>query len=166
MRVCVELMMTNIDDDEHFRRELGAPAVEEHAGHLDLVDFVRVMLSEEAQPGDSVLAVNDQILALRLTEKADGVRVPHFLKAQRLIGEEQHGTRNHRLGNHGLIEIDDLFDLLTIQDTLKASLVSFDARNELGDLIMLRDPALRDLFSLEVIPAGKPNLIQKISRLI
>src|SRR5207249_1949208 len=145
-----------VNDDEHLRRELCAPAVEEHAGHLDLIDFVRMMLSEEAQPGDPVLPVNDQILALRLAQVPDGVGTVQLAEGQGFVSEEQHGTRNHRLGDHGLIEIDDLFDLLAIQDTLKTSLVSFDARNELSGLIMLRDPALWDLFSLEVVPAGKP----------
>ncbi|NJL16208.1 MAG: hypothetical protein HC938_02450 [Nitrospira sp.] len=118
------------------------------------------------QPGKSMLSVDHQILALRFAQMADGIRAVCLLKAKRFIGKEKHGARNHWLGDDGFIKIDDLLNLLAIQDTLKSFFASLDSRNELRYLIVFRELGLLDLLTLEIVPAGKPNLVQEFTRLI
>ena len=63
MRVGVELMMTNISVAKS-----SLLAVEDHAGHVDGLRFVRALVQVELQRGQAVLAVDDQELAVRLLQ--------------------------------------------------------------------------------------------------
>ena len=162
----VDARVGRVDDHEHFRRKLGAPAVKHHAWHFDLADLARMALVEEVQPSDPMLAVDDQVLPLGFAEKPDGVGVAHLLEAQRLVGEEEHRAGYHRLCHDRPIKIHDLFNLLAIQNALKAFLASFNAGDELGDIIMLRYPTLLDFLALEIIPAGESNLFEQVGRFV
>ena len=68
MRVGVELMMTNIS----VAKSSLLPSKITH-GHVQGLRVLRVLLAEEMQRREPVLAVDDEVLAARLLEVADVV---------------------------------------------------------------------------------------------
>jgi len=158
--------VSRVDDDEHLRRKVGAPAVEQEARHFDLPALIGMFLMEKMQSGKAMLSINDQVLSLWLAEVADRLRPVNFLKTKCFIGKKQHRTGNHRLSHDGLIKIDDLLDLLPIQDSLKPLLTPLDPCNELRDLIMFGDLGLRYFLAFKIVPARETNLFQQIAGVV
>ncbi|HWG96096.1 MAG TPA: hypothetical protein VN647_03335, partial [Nitrospira sp.] len=128
--------------------------------------FDRDAFHGKVEPGESMLSVDHQVLSLRLAQVADGIRAIYLLEAKCFIGKEKHRAGNHRLRHDSLIKVDDLFDLLPIQDPLESLLASLDSRNKLRHIVMVRNLRLCDLFTLKVVSAGEPNLVQELTGLV
>jgi hypothetical protein len=67
----VDARGSGIDDDEHFRGEVLAAAVENHARNLDVVAFAWALAQVELQHCQPVLAVDDEELGARFLQVAD-----------------------------------------------------------------------------------------------
>ncbi len=158
--------MGAIDDHEHFRGEFSAPSVEQHAGHLHLVDLIGVALLKKMQPGEPMLPVDDEIFPLRLAQMPDRLRIAGSLEPQRFIRKQQDGSRYHRLRHDGFIKVDDLFDFLPIEEALKALFAALDAGDELRHVVVFPDMRLGDFLPLEIVTAGELNLCQKLCRVV
>ena len=68
----VDARRRRVDDHEHLGREVLALAVEDHARDVQPARVVGALLAEEVQRREAVLAVDDQVLAARLS------RLPTF----------------------------------------------------------------------------------------
>src|SRR5688500_18934656 len=131
--------MGAVNDDEHFGRKVSATAVKQDARHLDIGDLVRMLRAKKMESCQPMLAVDDQVLAFRLAQMPDRLRLPCTLEPQRLVREDQNRPGNHGLSDDGLVKIDNLLDLLPVQLTLKAFFASLNAGNELRHIIMFGD---------------------------
>jgi len=113
-----------------------------------------------------MLAVDDEVFAFWLTQMADGLTLARSLEAKGFIRKNQHRAGNHRLGDHGFIEVDDLLDLLPVQLTLKSLLTPFDTGDELCDVVVFGDLRLREFFAFKEIATRKPHFIEEIARIV
>src|SRR3990172_6451027 len=152
-----------VDDNEHLGGEIGALAVEEHAGNLDPVRLVGMLLAKEMKRREPVLSVDDQVMAVRFTEKTDALRGVRAAKAQRFIRKQQNRAGNQRLVDRGLVEVDDLANLPAVEQALERLFALFDAGDELRDLVVAGFIRF-DLFALEVVAAAEAHMVQEIDR--
>src|SRR6185312_4910985 len=142
--------------------EILAPAVEDDAGHVDGLRVRRPLLHVEVQRREAMLAVDDQKLGVRLRQVPDAVAIG--AKLELLVGVEQHRARNGRLGDRSLVEVRELAHLGTGNAALERVVGALDARDELGDVVVLRNPARRDLLALAVKAADEAHLGEQVLR--
>jgi hypothetical protein len=147
--------MRRVDDHKHLGREIRAPAVKENSGHIDMSDLIGMALAKKMQACQPVLSVNDEIPACGLAQMADPVGFPHSLETQGFIGEQQDRSRYHGLRNDRFIEIDDLFDLETIERPLNPFFAALDAGDEFRDLVVIRgDKTIQAWIAAASIPVA------------
>src|SRR5919106_1912982 len=148
----VDPRVSRVDNHEHLGREIGALAVEQNARNLHLIDLVGVLLAKKMERGQPVLAIDDEKLSFRLTQKADtlaGIRPP---KAQGLVGKYQNGSRDQWLAHGRFVEVDDLADLSSVKQPLEGFFALFDSGDKPRDLVVSRFVGL-DAFPLEIVAA-------------
>src|SRR5436190_14380899 len=161
----VDARVGRVDDDEHLGREVGALAVEDHAGDFDLVGLLGMPLLEEVEARDAVLAVDHEEQPARLAQVAHRLVVPQALELQGLVGEEQDGSGDERLGSGGLEEIDDRLDLAAVQRTLKRLVALLDGGDEVGNLVVAGG-LRRDAFAFEMEAADEADLAKEVGGLV
>jgi hypothetical protein len=161
----VDASRRRIDDDEHLGREILAPAVENHARHVDRRGFGGMLLQVEAQCSKPVLAVDDQIPGGRLLEVPHRVAVGRA-EAQRLGGEQQHRSGDRWLADRHLVEVAQRPHLGPGELALEGLVGALDARDELGDFVVLRNRMGRDFLALAIETADEPHLIKAVLRRI
>ena len=153
-----------IDDDEHLGRKVLAPAIEDDARHVDVTALARPLAQIEMQRRQPVLAVDDEILRLRLLQATDAVLAVQRLERELFVREQQHRAGYRRLAHRHLVEVLERPDLRAGQLPLESSVVVLDTGDELGDLVALRYDLRRDLLTLPVIAADEPHLAQDVLR--
>ena len=136
----VDARRRRVDDDEHLGGEVLALAVEDDARHVDALRLRRALLHVEVERGEAVLPVDDEVLALRLLEVAHVGEGLHRLEPQAVGREEQHGARDGRLADGGLVEVLDLADLRAAHLALEGAVGPLDLADEVGDLVARRRP--------------------------
>jgi len=80
--------------------------------------------------------------------------------------KQQHGARNRRLTDGGLVEIRDGLDLGARELALKGLVAALDPGDELGDLVLFGDLGRRDLLAFAVEPADELDLPEQVFRRI
>ena len=83
-------------------------------------------------------------------------------KTEPVAGKQQDRAGDRRLGHGHLVEILQRTHLGAGHDALERGVVPFDARNELRDLVILRDGLRGDLLIFAVIAADKADLAQDL----
>src|ERR1041384_5749940 len=132
----VDPRMSGIDDYEHFGREIGALAIKQNTRNLDSIDLIRMFLAEKMQSSKAMLPIDDEILPVRLTQKADAFGRIRAAKAQGFIGEKQDRAGNKRLTDRRLVEVDDLTDFSAVQQALERFFALFYAGNKPCHLVV------------------------------
>src|SRR5262249_48221964 len=79
---------------------------------------------------------------------------------------EQHRARDRGLLDRGLVKIRQLPHLGARERALEGVVGALDARNELGDVVVLRDPGGRNLLPLPVEAADKAHFSEQVLRLV
>ena len=120
----------------------------------------------ELEGGKSVLAVDDEEFLFRILKAAKGVAFVQGLETQSLWREQQHGARNGRLAHGRLVKVSDRLDLGPRQRALEGFVASFDAGDELADIVLGLDFLRFDGFAFVVKPADEPHLGQEVFRRI
>ena len=107
----VDARRRRVDDHEHLGREVFALAVEDDARDVHRLRFFGPFLLVEVERGETVLPVDDQIFSARLFEVADVVESTNGIEVELLGGEQEHGARDWRLADGGLVKVLDRRDL-------------------------------------------------------
>ncbi len=153
-----------VDDHEHLRGEIVAPAIKHHARHVNRLGFIGMGALVEIQRRQPMLPVNYQKFLLRFLQMPDRLAAIERLKAQLLRREQQHRAGYGWLGNSGLIKIANRAHLGAGQQALERLLAPLDARNKLRHVILLRYLLGFNLFALIVKPADEAHLGQEVFR--
>ena len=153
-----------IDDDEHLGREVLAAPVEDHARHVDAAGLRRVLFQVEVQGRQPVLAIDDQIFFIRLLQVADVLVAAERGEAQCFRGKKQHGAGDRRLAHRHFVEILERPHLGARELALESLVGMLDARDELRDLVVLRNRLRRDLLAFAVVAADETHLVQGLPR--
>ena len=89
------------------------------------------------QRREPVLAVDDEVLALRLLEVADVGERLDGLEPQRVRREEQDGARDRRLADRRVVEVLDRTHLRPGHFPLKGRIGALDLPDEVRDVVVL-----------------------------
>ena len=160
----IDTRLGRVDDDEHLRRKISGFAVENHAGHFDLIQHAPATRPIEMEAGETVLAVDDEKSRFGVFQIADGLVLSQRTEFEYFFGEQQNATGDGGLRFGRLVEIDDIADLAAAQQALKSFLAFLYGPNKLRDRIVCVGFGF-DCFAFKIKPARELHSMQDVASL-